>query len=260
MWAGVAADVHAFVCRTEALDAAHLAAAVALLSTLERERQARFGFARDRREYAVAHALLRVGLGAALGVPARDVELTADARGRPLVARSRSRPIPPAFSLSHCHGVVACAVALEGEVGIDVERIDAAPALGRVASEYFTPAECADLETCDAEARLHRFYALWTLKEALFKASGLAPGQLGGASFTFADCGAVSLTASSALPPYQWSAGVVDVSDCCKLAIVTSHPPGSTRQLLLHEFDAAEFLEAAGCDGSRAVPNVSAAS
>src|SRR4051812_12822443 len=260
MWTGVAADVHAFVYRTEGVDAAHLAAAVALLSIVERERQARFGFARDRRDYAVAHALLRVVLGSALGLAARDVELTADARGRPLVTPSPSRTTPPAFSLSHCHGVVACAVALEGEVGIDVERVDAAFDLGRVASEAFTPAERKGLETCDAEARLDRFYELWTLKEALFKASGLAPGQLVGASFTFADGGAVSLTASSLLPPYQWSARVTDVCDCCKLAIVTSHPPGSTRQLLLHEFDASEFLEAAGCDGSRAVPNVSAAS
>jgi len=244
-WAGGDGDVQAFFCRTGTLERAALEAAVALLSKTEHERHARFGFAHDRREYAVAHALLRVVLGAVLGVPACDVELTTDARGRPLVERSDSSPLPPAFSLSHCHGVVACAVAPEGVVGIDVETIDAAVDLTRVAAEYFTPAEREGLEACDGEDRLHRFYALWTLKEALFKATGLAPGQLGGASFTFAGGGAVSLTPSSALLPYRLSAGVVDVSDCCKLAIVASQPPGSTRQPLLHEFDAAAFSSVA---------------
>jgi 4'-phosphopantetheinyl transferase len=251
LWADGAGDVHAFFCRTEALDVTDLEAAVALLSEAERERCARFGFARDRREYAVAHALVRVVVGAILGVPAGDVQLTADERGRPLVARSDSRHHPPAFSLSHCHEVVACVVAPEGAVGIDVETMDAAVDLRRVALEYFTPAEREGLEQCDAEARLHRFYALWTLKEALFKATGLAPGQLGCASFTFNDGGAVSLTPSSVLPSHAWSVGVLDISPCCKLAIVASEPPGSSRPRVLHEFDAAAFLEAAGYNGSR---------
>jgi 4'-phosphopantetheinyl transferase len=252
MWTGGAGDVHAFFCRTAALEGAALEAAVALLSTAERERHARFGFASDRREYAVAHALLRMVLGAVLGVPARRVELSADARGRPLVARCDSRP-SPVFSLSHCRGVVACALAPpEGVVGIDVETIDAAIDLERVASDYFTPAEREGLETCDGEARLHRFYALWTLKEALFKATGLAPGQLGGASFTFADGGAVSLTPSLLLRRHAWSVGVVDVSPSWKLALVASLPPGSSRQRVLHELDAAAFL---GCDVTSAAPS-----
>ncbi|MGH9144244.1 MAG: 4'-phosphopantetheinyl transferase family protein [Vicinamibacterales bacterium] len=258
LWVGGASDVHAFFCRTEALDVADLDAAVALLSYTERERHARFGFAHDRREYAVAHALVRVVVGEALGVPARDVELTADENGRPLIARSDSRPHPPALSLSHCRGVVACAVSPDGIVGIDVETIDAAVDLWHVASDYFTAAERDGLEHCDGAARLQRFYALWTLKEALFKATGIAPGQLGGGSFTFADDGAVSLTPSSVLPPRSWCAGVVDIADHCKLAIVASRPPGSARERRLHEFDAAAFSEVAMCYGSRPVPTVSA--
>ena len=157
MWAGGAGDVNGFFCRTEALDVQQIEAAVALLSTAERERRVKFGFARDRREYAVAHALLRVVVGAVLGVPAQRVELTADDRGKPLVVLSDSEKWRSTFSLSHCQGIVACVVAPEALVGIDVEAMDTSVDFSRIAAEYFTPAEYEGLEACDGAARVHRF-------------------------------------------------------------------------------------------------------
>ena len=52
-------DVHVWFRATDALDAAAIAAAASVLSDEERERYRRFHFARDARDYAAAHALLR---------------------------------------------------------------------------------------------------------------------------------------------------------------------------------------------------------
>lgn len=72
------------------------------------------------------------------------------------------------LSLSHSHGLVACAVSAE-PVGLDVERIrPVSPRLLRLLSP-----EERDYVRCDAD-----FFRLWTLKESLIKCRGGHLGQL----------------------------------------------------------------------------------
>lgn len=144
----------------------------------ERAAAARFVFDRDRRQYSIAHALLRRVLSLETGVPEAGLELRRTARGRPFVCEPAggwprgSGGID--FSLSHCRGANAVAVARHRRVGVDVERYDRKePDPDRIA-DAFSAEERAWLGTvmCRAE-RARATLRLWTLKEAYAKARGL---------------------------------------------------------------------------------------
>jgi 4'-phosphopantetheinyl transferase len=175
--------VHVWYRLTEGLDEHDLVAALAVLSPLERARCERFALERDRRDFAAAHALLRSALS--LYGDARPAEWTFDTTesGKPLLAGSGARL---QFNIAHTNGLVACAAAIDVNVGVDVESLDAGRVPNDVVSRCFSAREIADLDVRNGIDRLERFTELWTLKEAYLKATGdgLA-GPLDGFTFEF---------------------------------------------------------------------------
>lgn len=146
---------------------------LALLSEAERERHARFRFAEDREIFLVAHALNRVHLARALGCEPAALSFQVSERGRPELAGPEAAREPRLrFNLSHTHGLVASALALEHDVGIDVERLDRNVELLAVGSRVFSARELEALHALPSEAQRARFFSLWTLKEAYVKAIG----------------------------------------------------------------------------------------
>ena len=78
------------------------------------------------------------------------------------------------LSLSHSHGLIACAVALQ-PVGIDIEVLTRrlASPIHDLAALVSTPAQRGELEAInDPVARQQRFLLWWSLKEAWFKRAG----------------------------------------------------------------------------------------
>jgi 4'-phosphopantetheinyl transferase len=165
-------DVHVW-CRTtgdgDTLDARETD--LSDLSSDERARCARFAFARDRRDFAAAHALLRTRLSQYADVGPAAWTFGALPGGKPFILSPSGAPTL-AFNLSHTHGFVACAIAAGGEVGIDVESVDRATDGRRIAARYFSKAERDWLDACDPRERAIRFIEHWTLKEAYLKAIG----------------------------------------------------------------------------------------
>jgi 4'-phosphopantetheinyl transferase len=146
---------------------------LAHLSEAERERHARFHFAEDRDIFLVAHALTRVRLARALGCAPAALSFSASERGRPELAGPHAALEPRLrFNLSHTHGLVACALTLEADIGIDVERLDRSVELLAVGARVFSTRELAGLTALAGEAQRARFFGLWTLKEAYVKAIG----------------------------------------------------------------------------------------
>jgi 4'-phosphopantetheinyl transferase len=156
---------------TEGLDEAGVERAAAVLSESERTRAQRFMFARDRRDYAAAHALTRAALSRCGDLAPAQWRFQEGAGGKPSVAADAGSP-SLIFNLSHTHGLVACAIAAGGDVGIDVEGIDRRVGAEEVAARFFSSLEQADLARCPASERAKRFFDLWTLKEAYIKALG----------------------------------------------------------------------------------------
>ena len=143
-----------------------------LLSPDERARQARFAFPADRHVYLVARALVRTTLSQYAEVEPQAWTFKAGQYGRPEIAGPSDVP-PLRFSLSHTAGLVALAVALRVEVGIDVEGIHTRASGLDIARRYFALSEADDLEALPPERQDRAFLEYWTLKEAYIKATGL---------------------------------------------------------------------------------------
>jgi 4'-phosphopantetheinyl transferase len=164
-------DVHVWCRATDSLGDADIKAAVTLLSPEERSRYARFRFARDQRDYAAAHALLRLSLSRYADVTPRSWQFREASGGKPLLVLDEGMP-RLSFNLSHTHGLVACAIASGSDVGVDVESVDRQVGDG-VAERFFSESENADLRgRAPGRDHAHRFFELWTLKEAYVKAIG----------------------------------------------------------------------------------------
>jgi 4'-phosphopantetheinyl transferase len=136
-----------------------------LLSGEERRRHAAYRFERDRAHYLAAHALTRTALSHYADVEARAWRFVAGYAGKPAIANELDRAI--GFSLSHADGLVACAIAAECDVGLDVENIGRT--IGAAEMRFvLAPAERRQIETGEAS-----FFDFWTLKEAYLKAKGV---------------------------------------------------------------------------------------
>lgn len=149
-----------------------IAAGNLILSPEETARASRFLRAEDRRDYSVAHSLLREALSQYRPVCAPDAwRFETNSFGKPSISRNQLPGSPMEFSLSHTRGFVACTVA-PARIGIDVEWIDREVEMKDIVQHHFSASEAASLSRLPAEEYRDRFFQLWTLKEAFFKALG----------------------------------------------------------------------------------------
>ncbi len=143
-----------------------------LLDESERTRAARLHFEHDRRDFLAAHALRRLCLAHYLGCEPPSLRFTATGNGKPQLADVPAQ-LPLEFNLSHTRGLVACAVTLGRACGVDVERVRPMHDMAGVARTVFSDAERTFLAAAGEKTRESAFFALWTLKEAYVKATGL---------------------------------------------------------------------------------------
>jgi 4'-phosphopantetheinyl transferase len=92
--------------------------------------------------------------------------------GKPSIAAGQRLGPDLAFNIAHTDGLVACAVALDTDIGVDVERIRFDVDGRRLARHYFSATENEWLDQCGDAEHAIRFSELWTLKEAYIKAIG----------------------------------------------------------------------------------------
>jgi 4'-phosphopantetheinyl transferase len=140
----------------------------ALLSADERARSQRFRFARDRRRFIVGRGTLRLILGRYLGAQPARLSFRYGPHGKPALEGDSALR----FNLSHSQGLALYALAMEHEVGVDMERIQPLPDLEDIARSCFAEGEIAALWALPEAQRLHAFFACWTRKEAFIKAIG----------------------------------------------------------------------------------------
>lgn len=121
----------------------------------------------DRALHAVAQVLLQEAL-AAEGVSAP--RFRRGPHGKPeLEGGNPDRPL--CFNLSHTEGLAACAVVQGHAVGLDVEALDRRLDVGALAPTVLTEEEQAELRCAPSPAEA--FLDIWTVKEAVAKATGL---------------------------------------------------------------------------------------
>lgn len=163
---------------------ARLDAYLTLLTDDERQRMARFVFDRDRRSFLLTRALVRTMLSRYAPVPPKDWRFITNAHGRPEIL-DRPPGVPDLrFNISHTDGLIACAVTIGREIGVDVEHVRRS-LTHDVASRFFAPAEVRHLHALPAYEQERVFFDYWTLKESYIKARGFGLAlPLGDFAFT----------------------------------------------------------------------------
>ncbi|HTP26000.1 MAG TPA: 4'-phosphopantetheinyl transferase superfamily protein [Anaeromyxobacteraceae bacterium] len=167
--------VHLYLADTAALPTAdRIRRYLAQLQPDELERYGRIRFEADRYEYLVTRALSRAVLSRYVARTPESWHFARTEQGRPYLAEAESDPDVRwiSFNLSNTRGLVACAIARDRALGVDVERTSRQHDPLLLADRVLSAPELADLRSCSTEQRPQRFFDYWTLKEAYLKARG----------------------------------------------------------------------------------------
>lgn len=166
-------EVHVWTVLPDELDDGELLAAyAALMNDEERARERRFRFQQGRHECRVTRALVRTTLSRYAAVAPESWVFAVNKHGCPSIAEGQCE-LPLRFNLAHTRGLIACAVTLDRDVGVDAEYIDRRSDTVSIADHFFSPSEVADLRALPAERQRERFFHYWTLKESYIKARGM---------------------------------------------------------------------------------------
>jgi 4'-phosphopantetheinyl transferase len=226
-----ASDVHVYYCATATIDRAALTNARETLSVNERRRCARLRVEEDRRDFTIAHDLLRRSLSRYAPVQPDAWEFAANAYGKPQLVNGAL-----SFSLSHTRGLVACAVAARMPIGIDVESVSRG-ADPQIADRFFSAWEAAMLHECPEDRRRVRFIELWTLKEAFLKALGLGLSRsLASVSFDVGVDGTIVCSSDEAAEVREFQFALLEPAPHTRLAVAAR--PTSRASFLVREVHA----------------------
>lgn len=142
------------------------------LDGTEQRRRERFVYESPRHRFTLCRAALRSVLCRELACSNEHLAFRTSEHGKPY-AIVRGRRAPISFNLSHSgsHGLIALAPG--GQVGIDVEERVPHQNLDQLIEAVFGPNEKQELSAANDRDRLHLFFRLWTMKEALSKAHGM---------------------------------------------------------------------------------------
>lgn len=134
----------------------------------ERQRAERFAFERDRHHFIAGRGILRQILAEYLHLPPAELQFAYTSRGKPSLLNSSP---PLCFNLSHSQGLALVSIALDREVGVDLEGDRPIEAL-QLAKRFFSPQEYTALFNLPPHRQQTTFFQLWTCKEAYLKATG----------------------------------------------------------------------------------------
>lgn len=163
-----AAAVQVWVWRLPSLSDALAASLLPTLIAAEQDVYRTIRSPRRQREYLAGHALLRVALSGLFPQWQAQHRLVMDDGHHLHLAGPFSERID--FNLSHSGDWVACVVARDCRVGIDIEVPGRPRAYRALAQEYFASEESQRLADLSEDACRDAFYELWTLKESFLKA------------------------------------------------------------------------------------------
>jgi 4'-phosphopantetheinyl transferase len=166
-------EIHLWITYPEEIqDEALLFCYEKLLSDAERAEQQGFRHIPYRRQYTISRSLVRSTLSRYAEIPPERWQFIRNEHGRPEILPDGETP-PFRFNVSHTNGIAACVVALDGNIGVDVENVARDVAISPISRRYFSASEIKSLASLPAKEQRCRFFEIWTLKESFGKAMGL---------------------------------------------------------------------------------------
>ncbi len=211
---------------------AEVARDAALLDAEGSNKLRRFRAAEDRRDYAAAHALLRRMLTAAApNIPPEEWRFERTSGGKPYLPATLAGNPPIRFSLSHTHGLVACVVSRDAEVGVDAECGSRTMDVDLLMPSVCSVDEQRQISAAAPSTRAQRFLDLWTLKEAYVKACGVGiTVALDQVSFDLRSPSAISASLPEKTAENWWLA-LIRLSEESRIAVAVSTDPRTTPML-----------------------------
>ncbi len=145
--------------------------AFSLLDDEEKARWHRFPVPAPRRRFALCRAALRANLAERLACSNDRLSFGYGEYGKPH-ALVDGRRTPAGFNVSHCgrHGLIV--FASNDRIGIDVAERNPRRDLDGIGSMVYGPTERRLLALAAGSRKVHLFFRLWSMKEALIKALG----------------------------------------------------------------------------------------
>ncbi len=164
----LAGEVHLY-CLILTQDPSELSRLGGNLSTGETVRIASLKSEPAIRRYIAGRGVLRTILGGYLGVDARSVKLSTGEHGKPFLLDMKESL---RFNLSHSGDHFLLAVAVNREVGVDIETIVSGKSLEGMAGMVFSRNEREQLSRLSPPELETFFYRCWVRKEACLKGCG----------------------------------------------------------------------------------------
>lgn len=172
----LAGEIHVWQ-RPLSPSAVQLAALYNILAEDEQQRAQRFRFDKHRMAFVTTRGTLRILLGHYLHMPPATVGFCYNTYGKPLLQGDYQ---PLHFNISHSAQWSIYAIAIDTELGVDLQKSRPAPPQERIdfARRFFSDAEFATLTRLPATQVNAAFFAGWTRKEATIKCHGSGLSQV----------------------------------------------------------------------------------
>ena len=201
---------------------------VDLLSDDEKDRANKFVFAKDKGRFIACRGTLRRVIGDYLGTVPRKIKFAARRYGKPYIS---AEDLDLRFNVSHSRGIAVIAVSLKREVGVDVEFVDRNFDVFKVAPSLFSAVEVSRLRSLPSRLQTVAFFASWTQREALLKATGdgFSSSEELQTTISLSRRDEVSHTLFVNEKITEWSATSFEIHDDFKGALVVEGKMGAVR-------------------------------
>lgn len=141
------------------------------LDEAEMTRAGKYVSGKKSREFIITRSSLRNIIGYTLGEDPRRIGFGYTRHGMPVLDTNwESTGIT--FNVSHSHGLALIAVSTNNCIGIDIELERSDVEIEKLARRYFSKNEYEAIMAFEGNNRRRSFFATWTRKEALVKATG----------------------------------------------------------------------------------------
>ena len=142
--------------------------AMASLDSAEQEAAARIKAERRLNEFVYARHFAKHFIAKRLNVLIREITFKKHPSGKLYLEGD-----PLYFNITHSGDFIGFAISKELEIGLDIENPTRdSGSLLDIAERYFTEEETAALTSASEEQKKQLFFNIWTLKEAVLKATG----------------------------------------------------------------------------------------
>jgi len=152
-----------------------------LLSTSEQQALKKYKHPKAHHTALITRSVSRLILSEYIALAPNEIVFIRNQHGKPEI---KNNPHHIRFNLSHNNELIVMAVCVKDDIGCDIENPQRSINIEPITRRYFSSQEHIEITNCPITEQQIRFFEIWTLKEALVKATGVGI-SLGLDSFYF---------------------------------------------------------------------------